>query len=188
MTGVLADTTILHSQFEGKRYHLYLANGILEEICSANETIKPGYTIWQAGGYVSAGWVDTHCFLMDPGYEHRESWDTLQQATVRGGFTDVIIFPQTNPIPDTVPVLLQFLGRKGPARLHFTAPLTIQQYGKQMAPIGELQHAGAIAFSDGNRYLNSDIQIRTLEYAQAFSQLIILYPQDSTFQGIMHEG
>lgn len=54
------------------------------------------------GQFVSAGFIDVHVHLREPGGEHKETIETGTKAAARGGFTTVCPMPNTRPVPDTV--------------------------------------------------------------------------------------
>ena len=65
-----------------------------------------------AGLVVCPGFVDLHCHLREPGFEHKETIATGTRAAARGGFTTVCAMPNTDPVSDSRAVV-DFVLRKG---------------------------------------------------------------------------
>src|SRR5690349_11106598 len=48
--------------------------------------------------HLSPGWVDLFAHFCDPGFEFKETLETGIEAAAAGGYTDVMVLPNTNPI------------------------------------------------------------------------------------------
>ena len=71
------------------------------------------------------------------------------------------------------------------------AALTKQLAGQELAEIGLLKAAGAVAFTDGERALaNARVMRRALAYAAGFGALIVQHPEEPALaeHGVMNEG
>ena len=74
-----------------------ITGGIIRDI-SPQLDAREGETLYDAGGaFVSAGWMDMHVHLREPGYEHKETVRTGCEAAAAGGFTAVACMPNTDP-------------------------------------------------------------------------------------------
>lgn len=69
------------------------------------------------GRYVLPGAVDSHVHFRDPGYEHKEDWDTGTAAAACGGTTTVFEMPNTNPPTGTLDAL-RLKQERAAARAH----------------------------------------------------------------------
>src|SRR5450432_3413686 len=78
---------------------ILIENGIIREI-SSNISEKTDQTLDQKGLQVSPGWVDIFSNFADPGYEFKETLKTGAAAAAAGGFTDVFLIPDTQPVID----------------------------------------------------------------------------------------
>ena len=58
---------------------------------------KAKETISAIGKFVMPGAIDTHVHFRDPGFPHKESWETGSRAAVSGGITTVCEMPNTRP-------------------------------------------------------------------------------------------
>ena len=85
-------------------------NGICDLLISGDKIeridhdiqLPDGATVFEANGLiVTAGFIDLHCHLREPGYEDKETIRTGTQAAAKGGFTTVCAMPNTNPVMDT---------------------------------------------------------------------------------------
>ncbi len=59
-------------------------------------------TIDARGKYVLPGMIDWHAHLREPGFTHKEDFETGTRAAAAGGVTMVFPQPNTNPVPNTV--------------------------------------------------------------------------------------
>jgi len=147
-----------------------------------------------AGDIVAPGLIDMRAFLGEPGAEHRETIASATAAAAAGGITTILMRPDTIPAVDEAAVV-DFLLRRardtGRVRVLPSAALTKGLEGLEIAEIGLLQQAGAIAFSDGAHSVrNSQVMRRALAYASDFDALIVHYSQDADLSagGVMNEG
>lgn len=146
------------------------------------------------GDVVAPGLVDMHAFVGEPGAEYRETIATATEAAAAGGVTSILALPNTNP-PVDEPAVVDFLLRRardtGRVRILPCAAITKGLRGADLAEIGLLQQAGAVAFSEGSRSIrNALILRRAMVYARDFDALIIHFAQDSDLaaEGVMNEG
>ncbi len=151
-------------------------------------------TIDCRGDVVAPGLVDMHAFVGEPGAEYRETIATATKAAAAGGVTSILSLPDTNPPVDEAAVV-DFLMRRardtGRVRILPCAALTKGLRGEDIAEIGLLLQAGAIAFSDGSRSIaNARILRRAMVYARDFDALVIHFAEDRDLaaDGVMNEG
>ncbi len=177
-------------------YHLsqkdiLIQNGIITKI---DKTIDfKGKTIEADGLRVSNGWIDMRSHFNDPGYEHREDLESGTQVAVAGGFTDVVLLPNNQPITASKNAISYFQkwNRDSVVNLHPTAAVTLDCKGEELTEMIDLHEAGAIAFTDGIHPIwHTDIVLKSLQYLQKFNGLLINRPEDKmlTAFGTMNEG
>ena len=143
---------------------------------------------------VSPGLVDIHTQLREPGCEEDETIETGTAAAIAGGYTSIACTAETDPPIDT-PAGVEFVRQKA-ARAHrcnvfVIACVSKNREGKELAEIGSLVEAGAVAFSDASLPIyNSDLLRRALEYCLMFDRPILNHPEvlDLSRGGVMHEG
>ncbi len=146
------------------------------------------------GCIVSPGLVDIHTQLREPGCEEDETIETGTAAAIAGGYTSIACTAETDPPIDT-PAGVEFVHQKA-ARAHrchvfVIACVSKNREGKELAEIGSLVEAGAVAFSDASLPIyNTDLLRRALEYCLMFDRPILNHPEvlDLSRGGVMHEG
>jgi dihydroorotase len=146
------------------------------------------------GKVVAPGLIDMRAFIGEPGAEYRETFATASQAAAAGGVTTIVCQPDTNPAIDE-PAVVDFVLRRARdtaiVHVHPMAALTKGLKGQEMAEIGLLKAAGALAFTDGARSVtNAQLMRRALTYAGDFDALIVHHTEDPdlTGEGVMNEG
>jgi dihydroorotase len=151
--------------------------------------------IIDCGGQVLApGLIDMRAFIGEPGGPYRETLKSAGEAAAAGGVTTVVSMPDTSPALDD-PAVIDFIVRRARdtsvVNIRPAAALTKGLEGQEMAEIGRLKEAGAIAFTDGARSVtNAQVMRRALTYARDFDALIIHHVEDPNLvgQGVMNEG
>ncbi len=146
------------------------------------------------GHMLAPGLIDCQVFTGEPGSEHRETLETASHAAAAGGVTTIVVMPDTDPVIDQVS-LVDFIQRRARdnavVHVHTMAATTKDLAGEEMTEIGLLQHAGAIAFSNGKvSVLNTRVMRNILSYAKDFDALIVHYTEDPYLAkgGAMNSG
>lgn len=146
------------------------------------------------GCIVAPGLVDLMTELGEPGREEDETIESGARAALAGGFTSIACSPNTDPPIDTaaaVEFVRQKAARADACRVHVVGCISKGRAGDELAEIGSLVEAGAIALSDGPSPLqNTALLRRALEYCLMFDRPIIDRPEvlGLTRGGVMHEG
>lgn len=176
-----------------ERLDLLLEDGLIKAV---GPDLDPGAAeVFEARGlYILPGLVDMHVHLREPGREDEETISTGLSAAAAGGFTAVAAMPHTEPAIDQA-ALVEFVLRRAEevraARLCPVGCLTKGQRGEEMAELGEMAKAGAVAFSnDGVPLGNAEVLRCAMEYGRIFGKPILLHSEDRelTGDGVMHEG
>jgi dihydroorotase len=163
-------------------------------IAKVEAALSAAQVIDASGLVVCPGFVDIHCHLRDPGFEHKETIETGTRAAARGGFTTVCCMPNTEPPIDsraTVEYVLRTAAAVGLVRVLPIGCVSQGRHGEALAELAELAEAGAVGFSDdGNPVADSSLMRRALEYSQALGLPIIDHCEDPSLakEGVMHEG
>src|SRR5438128_7609676 len=146
------------------------------------------------GKVVAPGLVDMRAFIGEPGAGHRETLASASHAAAAGGVTTIVCQPETTPVIDD-PAIVDFVLRRARdtaiVHVHPMAALTKGCDGNEMAEIGLLKAAGAVAFTDGPRSIvNAQVMRRALTYARDFDALIVHHTEDPNLvgEGVMNEG
>jgi len=180
-----------NSPFHNKVVDLFIQNGIIKEIGDLN--IKADKTIEGNGLHVSVGFMDMRAFSKEPGFESMESLESLSQAASKGGFTEVAIMPNTQPIIQSKESIkyFQHFSKGSLVNLLPTAAVTKDLKGEDFTEMWDLLEAGVVAFTDGKKPLwNSDILYKTLQYLYPKKALLMNRAEEPTLAafGQMHDG
>jgi len=181
-----------NSLFNSQSTDIFIENGIIKKI-GKNLTGKVDKEISIDGLCVSPGWVDMFANFADPGYEYKESIESGCMAAAAGGFTDVLVIPNTKPAIDAksqVEYIVQ-KSRSLAVSVHPIGAVTKNAEGKELAEMYDMKSSGAIAFGDGiNCIQSAGLLVKALQYVKAFDGMIIQLPDDKSINehGLMHEG
>ena len=159
-----------------------------------NLDVTGAETFDASGLVVAPGFLDMHVHLREPGFEHAETIESGSRAAAAGGFTSVCCMPNTSPVNDSATVTSYIVER---ARRHAIVnvfpigAITKGSAGEELAAIGSMVAAGAVAISDDGRpVMNSRVMRRAMEIARALHVPVIDHCEDLnlTAGGDMHEG
>ncbi len=148
-----------------------------------------------AGKIVTPGLIDMHVHLREPGREEDETIATGTASAAAGGFTSIACIPNTAPPIDTqatVEFIQHQAARAGHCNVFVVACVSKNREGKELAEIGQLVEAGAVAFSDdGAPVYDAELMRRALEYCSMFDKPILNHAEVMELTrggGMMHEG
>ena len=136
------------------------------------------------GFYLAPGVVDARVHTGEPGEEHKETLESAGIAATAGGITSLVLLPDNEPPFDDAS-LIEFVARRARqvklTNMYAYGALTVGLEGKQLAEMGLLAEAGAVAFTDADHAVgNAQVLRRALYYAKAFDALIVHLPQEPT--------
>ena len=151
--------------------------------------------IFDATGLIIApGLIDMHVHLREPGQEAKEDIGSGTRAAAAGGITTVACMPNTSPVIDNS-VLVQGIAQRaqqdGVVKVKVVGALSKGQEGKELAEIGDMLEAGAVAITDDGHYVDSaKLLMNGLDYIARYDLPIISHAEDNTLteDGVMHEG
>lgn len=180
------------SAFHNKTVDILIENGIIKEI-AANIKAKVKTIVEGEGLHISAGWVDIMADYAEPGYEHKETITTGLAVAATGGYTDVLLAPNTNPAISTKSIVEFVLqkARGNVTNLHPMGSVSRDIEGTNLAEMLDMYHNGAKAFTDGWKPIqNANLMLKALEYIKAFNGNLVQIPADAALSagGLMHEG
>lgn len=176
-----------------KRRDIFIKNGVIEAI-AANLDIQGKTKVVQYKNlHVSAGWFDSSVSFGEPGYEERETIENGLYTAARSGFTNIVLNPNTNPLPDSSSdiVFLKNASNNAATSLHALGTLTVGSDGESLAELYDMKTAGAVGFYDYKLPIrNSNLLKIALQYAQNFDGLVHSFPMDRQIagKGIVNEG
>ncbi len=148
---------------------------------SANEIIEA------RGLIVAPGLIDMHVHLREPGQEERETIATGTAAAVAGGFCAVACMPNTDPPLDSdaqIEFVLRQAARTASCRVYPVGAITKGRQGLELAEMGLMLRAGAVAFSDdGHGIQDAGVCLRAMQYVGMFDRLLIQHCEDRSLAG-----
>ena len=146
------------------------------------------------GLIVAPGFIDLHVHLREPGFEHAETIESGSRAAAAGGFTSVCPMPNTMPVNDNATVtsyMIEKARRYAIVNVWPIGAITKASAGEELAAIGSMKEAGAVAISDDGRpVMNARVMRRAMESARSLGMPVINHCEDLHLSagGDMHEG
>jgi dihydroorotase len=167
-----------------------LSDGCIAEV---GEGLR-GTRILDADGlYLFPGFVDVHAHWRTPGREDEETIETGSEAAAAGGFSSVVIMPNTDPVVDrpvVVSGLVRRVERESRVRAYVSAALHEELKGERLTEMRLLKEAGAFCVSDDGLGTQSAGVLRNgMHYAKSAGLPVILHCEDHTLAtGVVHDG
>ncbi|MEX0359831.1 MAG: dihydroorotase family protein, partial [Allomuricauda sp.] len=176
-----------------KKRDILIKKGVIEKIAASIPSATNIKEFTAKNLHVSLGWFDSSVSFGEPGYEERETISNGLKVAAASGFTDILLNPNTKPVPDTSSdiVFLKERGNGSATNLYPVGSLTANAEGRDLAELFDMKNAGAIAFYDFKKQLSNPNLLKiALLYAQNFDGLVMSFPQDGQIKGkgIVHEG
>jgi dihydroorotase len=177
-----------------ERTELKIENGIITEIGPELHREEADEVIDVQGRLISAGFIDLHVHLREPGGEEKETIATGTLAAAKGGFTTVAAMPNTNPVPDTkeqMEWLCQRIRETAYVNVLPYAAITVRQQGEELTDFAALKEAGAFAFTDdGVGVQSAGMMYEAMKRAAALDMAIVAHCEDNTLTncGVAHDG
>jgi dihydroorotase len=180
------------SPFHGQLKDILIADGLIQQI-SDNIAENADEIIANDNLHVSLGWMDIFAHFNDPGYEQKETIERGSAAAAAGGFTDLMILPNTSPATSTK-AQVEYIIQKAaalPVNIYPIASITKNAEGKELAEMYDMHASGAMAFTDGTQPVQSPgVLLKALQYVLTVDGVIIQLPDDKSISahGLMNEG
>jgi dihydroorotase len=178
------------SEFHGQVKDIFIEDSIIRQIGDII-TVEADEIIEGENIYVSVGWIDMRVHVKEPGYEYKESLESMEATALAGGFTEIVLLPNTQPVVQTRESV-NYLKRSGnQVKFYPMAAVTMKCEGKDFTEMIDLHQAGAVAFTDGEHPIqNPDIFLKSLQYLTQFNGLLVNHPEDThlTNFGQMNDG
>jgi len=172
---------------------LYIKDGLITTADLFGDP-KDAHIINAQGKVVTPGFIEIHAHLREPGFEGKETLETGSRAAIQGGYTTVCAMPNTNPTLDR-DYLVNYIKLRSKeidlAKIEVIGAVSKGLKGEEMAEIGKMRAAGAVAFSDdGMPVMNAGLMRNILEYSIMFDAAILVHEEDHELSkpGVMNEG
>jgi dihydroorotase len=174
---------------------LFVEDGRVVALLKRGEARPEGTEVFDATGLVVApGFIDLHTHLREPGQEYKETIATGAAAAAAGGWTSVCAMPNTDPVNDNPAVtsfIIEQAERIGLVNVFPVGAITKGSRGEELAEMGEMKRAGAVAVTDDGRPVPSTgLMRRAMEYARGLDLTVMDHCEDRSLAagGVMHEG
>ena len=188
-----------NSKYHNKIMDVFIKDGkinkIAKSIRSSKESLANGTEIEFSANnlHLSPGWFDLHANFSEPGNEQKETIESGSKAAVKGGFTGVMIMPNTTPSLDNKG-MIKFIKNATTGNIVDILPagnLTKKQEGNDIVEMHDMSKAGCLAFTDDKQSIKRNEVLKiALLYAKDCNALIMNYPNENSIanDGYMHEG
>ena len=194
MNALIKKATIicLSSPFHLQVKDVLIVDGIIKAI-DDNISAENYQTITGNNLHLSIGWMDIFADFAEPGNEHRETLESGANAAAAGGFTDVMLIPNTAPTVASK-AQIEFLIERAknlPVNIHPIGAVTKNAEGTALTEMYDMHNSGAVAFGDGRKSIQqAGILLKALQYISAKDAVIIQVPDDKSISegGLMNEG
>lgn len=172
--------------------NIRIRNGAVQEwgenlIPEKNELIIDG-----KNSFCSPGWLDLKTRIGEPSQPQNESLDSLFRSAAAGGYTRILIYPDTQNIIQTLESVSFYSNIKNDQgiKVLVAAAGSLNLEGKKMSEMLTLRKAGAVAFATVKPIQDSGFFSQILLYLKETKTPVIHFPQDQNLciGGQIHEG
>lgn len=156
--------------------------------------ILPGDKVVDCRGrWVTAGLVDLHVHLREPGFSSKETIATGTAAAAHGGFTTVCAMPNLEPAPDSLENLrreTEIIERDAVVKVLPYATITRRRAGREIVDFAALKPYVAAFSDDGSGVQVDDMMLAAMRAAAANDCIIAAHCEVNSLLhgGYIHDG
>ncbi len=192
MRYLIKKAKIITPDKSSQRKDILIDQGKIKEIARLIEDDK-AQIIESKDLHVSIGFCDIGTQIGEPGFEERETVETIIQSALHGGYTCLAPFPNLDPVVDSKSTV-KFIKNEfegSAVSVHPVGSVSKHCDGKDISEMMDMHHHGAIAFSDGCKSIqNTGVLLRALQYTKSINSIVIQHPNDEALSTDtqVHEG
>jgi len=181
-----------NSKYHNKTRDILIKNGTIKKI--RKNIIEDKTKIYKEKNlHISPGWFDLHVNFGEPGHEERETFKTGIDAAINGGFTGVMIMPNTNPKIDNKNMIEYINNQSKSSIIDLFAAGNITKAGKQdqIVEMHDMKNAGCLAFTNDKQSINNNEVLKiAMLYSKDCNTVIMNFPNDHSLSkhGQVNEG
>ncbi len=169
---------------------VHISSGRIAEV---GESLRGRRELDADGLHLFPGFVDVHAHWRTPGREDEETIESGSAAAAAGGFTSVVMMPNTDPIVDRPVIvggLMRRIEQESRVRARVSAALHVGLAGERLTEMRLLKEAGAFCVSDdGLGTASAGVLRNGMLYAGSAGLPVILHCEDHTLAtGVVHDG
>lgn len=184
---LLKNVTIVNggSKLHFKKRDLLIKNGKIAQIASSIKNDE-ARVIEKENLHVSIGWFDSSISFGEPGFEERQTLKNGLETAAKSGFTTIMLNPNNQPNPQDESGINYLKGKTAGDAVTVlpVGNFTLQQDGKHLAELYDMQQAGAVSFYDFKKSISNTNLLKVgLQYVKSFGGIIQSYPQDNHLAG-----
>ncbi len=187
---LLKHVRILDAIAQTERFdNVFITNGKVVEIGGGEQNLPSNTPVQDATGLIlGKGLVDLYSSSGEPGFEHRETLDSLSKAASSGGFSKLAILPNTKPVLDNI-AALEFIRAQPHTTFLPWGAITKGCEGKQINDLAELS-SSVVGFTDAKPMTNLNLLRSVMEYIKPLGKPLMLWAWDPNLsgEGVMREG
>jgi dihydroorotase len=142
---------------------------------------------------LSIGWFDMLTTSGEPGFEHKETLNSLVKTAASGGFTGIAVHSNNHPQFSNKAQIEYVLNntKNKIINVYPIGTITVNSNGKELSEMFDMKLSGSVAFSDYKHPIKDAGSVyRALQYANNINSLIQLHCNDESLSqgGQMNEG
>ena len=188
-----------NSKHHNKIMDVFIKDGEIEKISksikSCKESVDAGKEIEFSDKnlHLSTGWMDMHSNFREPGFEYKDDLKTGIKSAIKGGFTSVLLMPQTEPIIDSKSHVEYIKNNTigSVVDVHTSSSVTKNMEGNNLVEMHDINSVNCRTFTDDKKSLQrNEVMKLALLYSKDLDGLIMNYPNDKSIfnNGKMNEG
>jgi len=172
----------LNSSLHGQLGDLGVQEGVIKAFGIDVNEAEYQHIIEFSGCYLSPAFVDLRCNSSDPGYEYRETNQTLASSAFAGGYSQVAVLPNSLPCRQSKGDIenLKHQSQHLPVQLLPIGAICTDLKSDDLTEMYDMKQHGAVAFSNANYAIaNIGTMSRALQYSKTFDGLLYSFCQET---------